>query len=131
MEPAKFNELNALTEKIIGAAIDVHKELGPGLLESVYEQALMMELKSRGLKALNQVPIPVSYRGLDMGLNFRIDILVEDSIILELKSVEHLLPVHKKQLLTYLKLANKHLGLLVNFNEDYLKNGLKRVVNDF
>ena len=119
------------TRPIIDAIYTVYNELGPGLLESVYEQALMMELKSRGLKALNQVPIPVSYKGCDMGLNFRIDILVEDSIILELKSVEHLQPVHKKQLLTYLKLANKHLGLLVNFNEDYLKNGLKRVVNDF
>lgn len=91
----------------------------------------MMELAARGIKAQNQVPIRAFYKGKDMGIDFRIDILVEDSIILELKSVEQLNPVHEKQLLTYLKLANKQLGLLININESYFKRGIKRVVNGF
>ena len=119
------------TRPVIDSIYAVYNELGPGMLESVYERALMLELASRGIKAQNQVPIRATYKGNDMGLDFRLDILVEDKIVLELKSVEQLLPVHKKQLLTYLKLANKNLGLLVNFNEDYLKKGIKRVVNDF
>ena len=119
------------TRPVIDCIDAVYNELGPGMLESVYERALMLELASRGIKAQNQVPIRATYKGNDMGLDFRLDILVEDKIVLELKSVEQLLPVHKKQLLTYLKLANKNLGLLVNFNEDYLKKGIKRVVNDF
>ena len=119
------------TKPVIDCIYAVYNELGPGMLESVYERALMLELASRGIKAQNQVPIRAAYKGIDMGLDFRLDVLVEDTIVLELKSVEQLLPVHKKQLLTYLKLANKSLGLLVNFNEDYLKNGIKRVVNNF
>ena len=119
------------TRPVIDCIYAVYNELGSGMLESVYERALMLELASRGIKAQNQVPIRATYKGNDMGLYFRLDILVEDKIVLELKSVEQLLPVHKKQLLTYLKLANKNLGLLVNFNEDYLKKGIKRVVNDF
>ncbi len=119
------------TKPVIDCIYAVYNELGPGMLESVYERALMLELASRGIKAQNQVPIRAAYKGIDMGLDFRLDVLIEDTIVLELKSVEQLLPVHKKQLLTYLKLADKSLGLLVNFNEDYLKNGIKRVVNDF
>ena len=119
------------TKPILDAAYAVYNELGPGMMESVYERALMLELASRGIKAVNQVPIRAFYKGVDMELDFRLDILVEDSIVLELKSVEQLLPVHKKQLLTYLKLSNKHLGLLINFNEDYFKKGIKRIVNDF
>ncbi len=119
------------TKPVIDCIYAVYNELGPGMLESVYERALMLELASRDIKAQNQVPIRAAYKGIDMGLDFRLDVLVEDTIVLELKSVEQLLPVHKKQLLTYLKLANKSLGLLVNFNEDYLKNGIKRVVNNF
>ena len=91
----------------------------------------MLELKSRGLKALNQVPIRASYKGQDLGLDFVVDILIEDKFIIELKSVEELHPVYKKQLLTYLKLSNKHLGFLVNFNQALLKDGIKRIANNY
>lgn len=119
------------SKSILDAVYAVYSELGPGMLETVYERALMMELASRGIKAVNQVPIRAFYKGVDMDMDFRLDILVNDSIVLELKSVEQLHPVHEKQLLTYLKLSHKQLGLLINFNESYLKNGIKRVVNGF
>ena len=119
------------TRPILDSIYEVYNYLGPGLLESVYERALMLELASRGIKAQNQVPVHTFYKGVDMNLDFRLDILVEDTIVIELKSVEQLLPVHEKQLLTYLKLAGKSLGLLVNFNESYLKRGIKRIVNGF
>ncbi len=119
------------SKSILDAVYAVYNELGPGMLETVYERALMMELASRGIKAENQVPIRAFYKGVDMDMDFRLDILVNDSIVLELKSVEQLHPVHEKQLLTYLKLSHKQLGLLINFNESYLKNGIKRVVNGF
>ena len=119
------------SRSILDAVYAVYNELGPGMLETVYERALMMELASRGIKAENQVPIRAFYKGVDMDMDFRLDILVNDSIVLELKSVEQLHPVHEKQLLTYLKLSHKQLGLLINFNESYLKNGIKRVVNGF
>jgi len=119
------------SKSILDAVYAVYSELGPGMLETVYERALMMELASRGIKAENQVPIRAFYKGVDMDMDFRLDILVNDSIVLELKSVEQLHPVHEKQLLTYLKLSHKQLGLLINFNESYLKNGIKRVVNGF
>lgn len=119
------------SRSILDAVYAVYSELGPGMLETVYERALMMELASRGIKAVNQVPIRAFYKGVDMDMDFRLDILVNDSIVLELKSVEQLHPVHEKQLLTYLKLSHKQLGLLINFNESYLKNGIKRVVNGF
>ena len=119
------------TKTILDAVYAVYNELGPGMLEAVYEKALMMELASRGIKAKNQVPIRAFYKGKDLEMDFKIDLLVNESIVLELKSVEQLHPVHEKQLLTYLKLANKQLGLLINFNESYLKRGIKRVVNGF
>ena len=119
------------TKPILDCIYEVYQNLGPGLLESVYERALMLEFKSRGIKAQNQVPVRTYYKGVDMELDFKLDVLVEDSIVLELKSVEQLLPVHEKQLLTYLKLTGKQLGLLVNFNESYLKKGIKRVANGF
>ena len=119
------------TKPILDSIYEVYKILGPGLLESVYERALMLELASRGIKAQNQVPVRTFYKGVDMDLDFRLDILVEDTFVIELKSVEQLLPVHEKQLLTYLKLSGKQLGLLVNFNESYLKRGIKRVANGF
>jgi GxxExxY protein len=123
-------ELNELSSMIIKAAINVHKELGPGLLESVYQKCLMIELKLMGLEAESEVPLPVNYRGQRVeGEGFRIDILVEERVVVELKSVEKVKPVYPKQLLTYLKLANKKLGLLINFNEVLLKNGIKRIVN--
>ena len=119
------------TKPILDSIFEVYNNLGPGMLESVYERALMLELKSRGINAQNQVPVRAFYKGVDINIDFRLDILVEDSIVLEIKSVEQLLPVHEKQLLTYLKLTDKHLGLLVNFNESYLKRGIKRIVNVF
>jgi GxxExxY protein len=122
-------ELNDLTEKIIGCAIKVHRVLGPGLLESAYEVCLVHELRKAGLKAERQVALPVVYEGLKLDADYFIDILVEDTVVLELKSVEHVLPIHEAQLLTYLKLANKKLGLLINFNVTLLKNGIKRRIN--
>lgn len=122
-------ELNDLTEKIIGCAIKVHRVLGPGLLESAYEVCLLHELTKAGLKAERQVKVPIIYEGLQLDADYFIDILVEDVVVLELKSVEHLLPIHEAQPLTYLKLANKKLGLLINFNVTLLKNGIKRRIN--
>ena len=120
---------NYLSNYIIGAAIEVHKELGPGLLESVYEACMVEELESRGLRVKNQVPLPVSYKGKKLDKEFVLDLLVEDEIIVELKSVEELKTVHEIQLLTYLKLANKKLGLLINFNVPILTKGIKRKIN--
>ena len=120
---------NHLSNYIIGAAIEVHKELGPGLLESVYETCMVEELESRGLRVKNQVPLPVFYKGKKLDKEFVLDLLVEDEIIVELKSVEELKTVHEIQLLTYLKLANKKLGLLINFNVPILTKGIKRKIN--
>ena len=119
------------TKSILDSIYEMYKNLGPGLLESVYEKALMMELASRGMTVKNQVPVRAYYKGIDLQMDFRLDILVNDTVVIELKSVEQLLPVHEKQLLTYLKLADKQLGLLVNFNESYLKRGIKRIVNGY
>ena len=123
-------DINQLSSQIIKAAINVHKELGPGLLESVYQACMIIELKNVGIKVQSEVPFPIFYRGQSIHEEgFRLDILVEDTIIVELKSVEEVKPVHKKQLLTYLKLANKTIGLLINFNEVLLKDGITRVIN--
>ena len=123
-------DLNELSFQIIKAAINVHRELGPGLLESVYQACMIIELKNVGIKVQSEVPLPIFYRGQSIHEEgFRLDILVDDTIIVELKSVEEVKPVHKKQLLTYLKLANKTLGLLINFNEVLLKDGITRVIN--
>ncbi len=122
-------ELNDLTEKIIGCAIKVRRVLGPGLLESAYEVCLLHELTKAGLKAARQVKVPIIYEDLQLDADYFIDILVEDTVVLELKSVEHLLPIHEAQLITYLKLANKKLGLVINFNVTLLKNGIKRRIN--
>ena len=118
-------DINQLSSQVIKAAIYVHKELGTGLLESVYQACMIIELKNMGIKVQSEVPLPIFYRGQSIHEEgFRLDILVEDKIIVELKSAEEVKPVHKKQLLTYLKLANKTLGLLINFNEVLLKNGI-------
>ncbi len=123
-------ELNQLSSQIIKAAIRVHKELGPGLLESVYQACMLIELKDMGINVQSEVPLPIFYRGRKVNEEgFRIDQLVEDTIIVELKSVEKVQDVHKKQLLTYLRLAKKPLGLLINFNEILLKNGITRIIN--
>ncbi len=117
--------INDLAYKIVGCAIEVHRELGPGLLESVYEFCLAEELKSKKLQLATQVAVPVWYKGKELGIDFRVDILVEDLIVVELKSVEFMLPVFNAQLLTYLKLMNKPKGLLINFNcENITKGGL-------
>jgi GxxExxY protein len=124
-------DLNQITSQIIKAAINVHKELGPGLLESVYQACMEIELKDMKLKVEPEVALPVFYRRQRVAEEgFRIDLLVEDEIIVELKSVEQIQPVHKKQLLTYLRLANKPLGLLINFNQMMLRDGVTRIIND-
>jgi GxxExxY protein len=123
-------ELNQLSSKIIKAAITVHKELGPGLLESVYQSCMIIELKDMNINVQAEVPLPIFYHGQKVSEEgFRLDLLVEDLIIVELKSVEQVQPVHKKQLLTYLRLARKPLGLLINLNEAMLKDGITRIIN--
>ena len=126
-EMRSIDDLNELTKKIIGCAIEVHRQLGPGLLESIYEKALYIELSLAGLKFENQKIIVVKYKNNKIG-EFRIDILVENSIILELKSVERFDPVFEAQLLSYMKLGNYKLGLLINFNHNLLKDGIKRII---
>ena len=121
---------NQLSEKILGAAIEVHKELGPGLLESVYEAALFAELHDQGLRVQRQVPVEATYKGKRLEVGFRMDLLVEDKVILELKTVEKITDLHLAQVLTYLKLSENKLGIILNFNVKYLKNGIKRVVNN-
>src|SRR5437762_3539518 len=123
-----MTEANALTERIIGAAIEVHRTLGPGLLESVYEECLCYELSAAGLQFKRQVHLPVSYKGLKLDCGYVLDLFVEDEVIVEIKSNEAIAPVHCAQLLTYLRIAEKPVGLLINFNVPVLKNGLKRVV---
>lgn len=120
--------LEDLTEQIIGAAIDVHKQLGPGLLESAYEQCLCHELHLRGIEFQRQVPLPVTYKGLKLDCGYQLDLVVEDAVVLELKAVEKILPVHEAQLLTYLKLAGKRVGLIINFNVEILTRGIVRKV---
>lgn len=124
-------KLNGITEKIIGAAISVHRALGPGLLESAYEECLCYELSQLGLKFNRQVTLPVSYKGVKLDCGYKMDLVVENEIIVELKTVERLIPVHEAQLLSYLKLHNKRVGLLINFHVPVLKSGLKRMVNNF
>jgi GxxExxY protein len=122
---------NFLTDQIIGSAIEVHRHLGPGLLESAYEECFCYELARRGLSFQRQLAIPLEYKGLKLDCGYKLDVLVEDSVIVELKAIEDLLPIHSSQLLTYLKTQNKRVGLLINFNVPVLKNGLKRIVNRY
>jgi GxxExxY protein len=119
-------ETDQITEKIIGCAINVHKCLGPGLLESAYDECLFFELKNAGLKVERQKPIPVIYKEIKLDCGYRIDILVENSVLIELKTVDAFNPVHEAQILTYMKFAEKRTGLLINFNVNLLKNGIKR-----
>ena len=121
---------DSISHQIIGAAIEVHRTLGPGLLESIYEAALDMELGERRLKVRRQVELPVSYKGKLLDGGYRIDLIVEESVIIEIKAVERLLPVFESQLLTYLKPANKRLGLLINFNSSVVSTSVRRVVNN-
>lgn len=119
-------ETDQITEKIIGCAIKVHKCLGPGLLESAYEECMVFELKNEGLKVERQKPIPVIYKEIKLECGYRIDILVENIVLVELKTVDAFNPVHEAQILTYMKFAEKGTGLLINFNVTLLKNGIKR-----
>ena len=118
-----------MTYEIRGAIFDVYNELGPGLLESVYEEAMAFELKERGLEVVRQVEVPVIYKGNELKTPLRLDLLVNNQVIVELKSVEEMKPVFAKQLLTYLKLMDKRIGLLVNFNTNNLRESIKRIVN--
>jgi len=123
--------LKHITEQIIGAAITVHRALGPGLLESAYEACLLYELTQQGLKVEAQKPLPVVYREVKFDCGYRLDLLVEDTVIVELKSVDRLAPIHTAQVISYLKMSGCKVGLLINFNETLLKNGIVRKVNDF
>ena len=122
---------NEITYKIRGAIYTVYNALGPGLLESVYEAALCYELRKQGLKVEKQVKLDVIYDGQVLPVDFRLDMLVEDTVVIELKSVEDVKPVHHKQLLTYLRIAKKHIGLLVNFSEDDINKGIWRKINGY
>ena len=124
-------KLNDITEAVIGAAIVVHKDLGPGLLESAYEACLAYELAEKGLKIERQKGLPLKYRGVLLDCGYRLDLLVENQVIVEVKAVEKIELIHEAQLLSYLKLSKCQLGLLINFNVEILKNGIRRLVNRF
>lgn len=124
-------EINEITELIIGCAIKVHTELGPGLLESAYQECLFFELKSAGLMVEKEKPLPLVYKDVHLECGYRIDLLVENKVVVELKAVESLTDVHMAQVLTYLKLSNNKIGLLMNFNVYRMKDGLKRLINKY
>ena len=124
-------QLDSITDQIIGAAIEVHRALGPGLLESAYETCLAFELADRGLSVEQQKSLPVIYREVKLDTGYRLDLLVEDSVIVEIKAVDQLAPIHSAQLLSYLKLSSRQVGLLINFNVKVLKQGIRRVVNNY
>lgn len=121
-------DYNRITEKIIGAAINVHKVLGPGMLESAYKHCLAYELKQMGLEVKCEISVPVIYKEIKLDCGYRIDLLVEDTVVVELKSVETFHPTYEAQILSYLRFANKHIGLLINFKTNVLKNGIKRYI---
>ncbi len=127
----KKHTIDEIASTVVNCAIEVHRILGPGLLESVYEVCMEHELSTAGLKVSRQVPVPIFYEGVKMEKAFLIDLLVEEEIILELKVVEKVLPVHEAQLISYLKLADKKMGFLMNFNAPLMKNGIKRRINGF
>ena len=123
-------EEDIFSKEIIGAAIEVHRHLGPGLLESTYEECMSHELNLRGLSFERQKPLALTYKGKNLDCGYRLDIIVEGLVILELKAVDRIEPIHEAQLLTYLKLSSLKLGILINFNVPVLKNGIKRIVNN-
>ena len=129
-ETPESQKINRITEKIIGCAIEIHRNLGPGLLESAYEECLCYELSQANLKFERQVSLPVVYKGVKLDCGYRMDLVVENLVIVELKAIERILPVNEAQLLSYLKLYNKKVGLLINFHIPMLKSGLKRIVNN-
>lgn len=123
-------DVDAISYDVVGAAIEVHKQIGPGLLERVYQDCLAYELSEKGYKVSSEVSLPVCYKEIRFDSAYRLDLLIEDKVILEIKSVERILPVHSAQLLSYLRLSNLSLGMLINFNVPQLKQGIKRIVND-
>ena len=123
--------LNQLSKEVIGAAIEVHRDLGPGLLESSYEASLQHELALRGIYSVRQMLLPIRYKDLEIPDAYRIDLLVDDSLVVELKTVQTLLPIHSAQVLTYLRMSGKHLGLLINFHTTRLADEIKRLVHNF
>jgi GxxExxY protein len=123
-----FTHVNVLTSEIIGAAIEVHRHLGPGLLESVYVGCLIRELGLRQIPFKRELSLPLIYKGVHLGSGYRLDLLVADAVVVEVKAVENLTPIHEAQLLTYLKLGGWKVGLLINFNVEFLKNGIRRRV---
>jgi GxxExxY protein len=125
----KFKDINGLTGEVIGAAIEVHKALGPGLLESAYDECLCHELRLRGIQFERQVELPIEYKGTKLNCGYRMDVVADDQVILELKSCEALHPIHEAQLLTYLRLTGRKVGLLINFNVPILREGIKRLAN--
>ncbi len=127
---AEAQRVNEVTDGIIGASIEVHRALGPGLPESAYEECLCYELEGRGISFQRQVPLPVVYKGIQLDCGYRLDVVVDDLVVLELKAVDRLLPVHEAQLLTYLLLRQCPAGLLINFNVPVLRHGLKRIVHN-
>src|SRR5664279_304588 len=128
---ASASDLNQITRGIIAAAIEVHRQLGPGLLESAYQECVCYELSRMGLSFTREVLLPLSYKGLQLDCSYRVDLLVEDAVVVELKSIEQILRIHSAQLLTYLRASHKQVGLLINFNVLVLKDGIKRIVNDY
>jgi len=128
---ATREKLNQLSNVILSSAIEVHRHMGPGLLESIYQNCMVMELRSRGLRVDETVPVRLYYKSTALDKTFLIDLLIENELILELKAVDEIAPVHEAQLLSYLKLAEKRLGLLINFNVPLLKEGIKRLVHNF
>jgi len=125
------DRIDSITRRIIGAAIEVHPRLGPGLLESAYQTCLAFELRHIGLKVEEQKALPVVYRDVKLDCGYRLDLVVEDSVVVEIKAVEQLAPIHDAQVLSYLRLSGHRVGLLINFHVRVLKNGLKRIVNEF
>ena len=128
---ASASDLNGVTHGIIAAAIEVHRHLGPGLLESAYQECVCYELSRIGLAFTREVHLPLSYKGLQLDCSYRIDLLVEDAVLVELKSIEQILPIHSAQLLTYLRASHKPIGLLINFDVLVPKDGIRRIVNDY
>jgi GxxExxY protein len=122
-------DINKLSSQVIGSAIEVHRVLGPGLLESAYQKCLLHELRTKNLKVIEEKPLPIVYKDIKLDHGYRIDLLVEDKIVVEIKTVEYFTDVHSAQVLTYLKLGGYRLGLLLNFHTTVLKNGIKRIIN--
>ncbi|NMC14946.1 MAG: GxxExxY protein [Chloroflexi bacterium] len=121
-------EINKITEEIIKSTIEVHRNLGPGLLESAYEECLCYELELHSLPYKRQIPLPLIYKGIQLDCGYRLDLVVDNMVIVEIKAVEKILPIHEAQLITYLKLSNYHIGLLLNFNVPLMKQGIRRLV---